>query len=195
MQRKFTQNILAVILGVALIAPSNVFANAGVPMLALAWPAQWLALIPIILLECEICRRALQLSFRQLIKPVSSANLISTLIGIPLAWIAMLGLEFAVGIAGFSLLPKETEIPIYIQYLIFPFMSAWVAADNVWQVYFAFVILTVPFCIVSILIEERVLRRAFPNQPASTIHDFTRRANIMSYGLLSFIALLFPLLS
>ena len=181
--------------GAVFIPPSFAYANAGIPMLALVWPAQWLALFPIILLECEICRRALQISFRQLIKPVGIANLISTLVGIPLAWIAMLALEFAVGFVGFSLLPKETEMPIYIQYLFFPFMAAWVAADNVWQVYFAFVSLTVPFCVVSILIEERVLRRAFPTQPDSIIHQFTRRANIVSYVLLSFFALLLPLTS
>ena len=79
-------------------------------MLALAWPAQWLALIPIILVESEIFRRALQLPFRSLIKPIGKANLVSTLVGIPLAWLAMLLLEFAIGYAGFAMMPKRDRV-------------------------------------------------------------------------------------
>jgi len=180
---------------VLLIAPSGAYANAGVPMLALAWPAQWLALIPIILVEPEIFRRALQLPFRSLIKPIGKANLVSTLVGIPLAWLAMLLLEFAIGYAGFGMMPKETEFPTYVQYAFFPFTAAWIAADSVWEIYLAFVILAVPFCIVSIIIEERVLRRGLSNQLPSVLRATTKQANILSYIFLSLLALLFPLLS
>jgi hypothetical protein len=69
-----------------LVTPYVAFANAGVPMLALAWPAQWLALIPIVLLECAVSSQSIQVPFRQLIWPVGKANLVSTLVGIPLAW-------------------------------------------------------------------------------------------------------------
>ena len=163
-------------------------------MLALAWPAQWFALIPIILVESEVFRRTLHLPFRSLIKPIGKANLVSTFVGIPLAWLGMLLLEFAVGYVGFVLLPKETEVPTYLQYVFFPFTAAWVAADSQWQIYFAFIILAVPFCVVSIIIEERVLRRSLAGHSVSVIRETTRRANILSYIMLSLLALLFPLL-
>lgn len=176
----------------ALVGPGIAHANAGIPMLALAWPAQWLALIPIVLLECEVARRSMQLPFRRLLWPVAKANLISTLVGIPIAWLVMLLPTIGVGI-GLSLIPTAVEIPTYIHYALFPLTAAWVGGDSVWQVYFAFIALTVPFCIVSIFLEEGVLRKAFPNYGHPAIHTFTVRANVFSYILLSGLALIFPL--
>jgi hypothetical protein len=177
---------------ILLLTSSPSSADAGVPMLALAWPAQWLGLIPIVMIESEIIRRALGISFRQVLMPVVKANLLSTFVGVPLAWFAMLCLEFVVG-SGFSLVSKNMEVPKYVYYALFPFMAAWVGG-NWWQVLIAFEILLVPFCFVSIFFEERVLRRAFPDHPASTIHAFTRRANVFSYGLLGLLAPIYPLL-
>lgn len=185
---------LGVIVAIMAI-PQMAYANAGVPMLALAWPAQWLALIPIILVEAEVFRRAFQLPLRSLIKPIAKANLVSTLVGIPFTWLAMLLLEFTVGYIGFLLMPGDSEIPVYLQYLFFPFMVAWIAPDNAWQIYLAFVMLTVPFCIISILIERWILRRALPDCPPASLHKITNRANILSYVLLLLLALWFPLTS
>ena len=167
-------------------------ANAGVPMLALAWPAQWLALIPIVLLECAVSGQSIQVPFRRLIWPVGKANLISTLVGIPVAWAVMLIPFFGVGL-GLSLMPESVEMPTYLEYVLLPLTAAWVGGEEVWKIYLAFVILTVPFCIVSIFIEERVLRRSLPSQSHSVIHAFTVRANVWSYVLLSVLALIFPL--
>lgn len=171
---------------------SKAHANAGVPMLALAWPAQWLALIPIILLECAVSRQSIQVPFRQLILPVAKANLISTLVGIPLAWAFMLIPLFGVGL-GLSLMPASAEMPIYMDHVLLPLTAAWVGGKSAWQVYFAFVVLTVPFCIVSIIIEERILCRSFPAHSHCVIRAVAVRANVCSYVLLSALALIFPL--
>lgn len=175
-----------------LVTPYVAFANAGVPMLALAWPAQWLALIPIVLLECAVSSQSIQVPFRQLIWPVGKANLVSTLVGIPLAWAVMLIPLFGVGL-GLSLMPESAEMPTYLEYVLLPLTAAWVGGESIWQIYFAFVILTVPFCVISIFIEERILRRSFPKQDHAAIHAFTVRANVWSYVLLSALALIFPL--
>jgi len=186
-------HLLKVLVFVAILAtPCVALANAGVPMLALAWPVQWLALIPIVLLECAVSRQSIQVPFRQLIWPVGKANLVSTLVGIPLAWAVMLIPLFGVGL-GLSLMPASTEMPTYLEYVLLPLTAAWVGGESVWQIYFAFVILTVPFCIISIFIEERILRRSFPKQDHAAIHAFTVRANVWSYVLLSALALIFPL--
>lgn len=175
-----------------LLAPCLAHANAGVPMLALAWPAQWLALVPIVLLECEISRRQLQLPFRRMLWPITKANLVSTLVGVPVAWLVMLTPLMVVGF-GFSLVPDGVDIPRSVELLLFPLTAAWVAGSSPWEVYFAFVILTVPFCVVSIFLEEGVLRKLLPEQGRSSIRAVTVRANVWSYVLLSICAIAFPL--
>ena len=125
-----------------LVTPCIAFANAGVPMLALAWPAQWLALIPIVLLECAVSSQSIQVPFRQLIWPVGKANLVSTLVGIPLAWAVMLVPLFGV-VLGLSLMPETVVMPTYLEYILLPLTAAWVGGESIWQIYFAFVILTV----------------------------------------------------
>jgi hypothetical protein len=174
------------------MAPCFAHANTGVPMLALAWPAQWLALIPIVLLECELLRRPLQLPLRQVLWPVTKANLISTIVGVPVAWVVMLTPLMVVSF-GFSLLPSSTIIPSFVEYLLLPLTAAWVAGSSSWQIYFAFVALTIPFCIVSIYLEEGSLRKSLPDQDRFIIHSLTVRANVWSYALLSALALIFPL--
>ena len=104
----------------------------------------------------------------------------------------MLLLEFAIGYAGFAMMPKETEFPKYVQYAFFPFTAAWIAADSVWGFISPLAILAVPFCISSIIIEERVLRRGLSNQLPSVLRATTKQAGILSYIFLSLLALLIP---
>lgn len=181
------------ICGVLACLPLLAQADAGVPMLALAWPAQWLALLPIIGLETLVLCRKIGFSWRLLVRPVTKANLASTLIGIPIAWIAMFCLEMLFGI-GISQIPNSEALPKFVEYALFPFTAAWVGGDSVWQVYAAFVILTIPFCWISIIIENRILRRALPEVTPVLVKRATGWANIASYVLLSMLALLFPLL-
>lgn len=180
------------VLLVGLLFAGAAQANAGVPMLALAWPAQWLTLVPIIVIECVVLSRTLGIPFRQLIRPVGKANFLSTLVGIPLAWLAMLLLAFVVGL-GLSLVPSSIQIPQAMHYALFPLTSAWVTGTSPWQVYFAFVILAVPFCAASVFIEEGVLQKAFPENNQSVIHTTTVKANVISYIMLTALAAAFPL--
>lgn len=173
-----------------LLWPSLSYANVGIPMLALAWPVQWLALIPVVLIESEVFRRVLGVPFSSLVRPLGKANVISTLVGIPVAWLVMLTLEMVVA-TGLSQIPTEPKTSEYIYYALFPLMVAWVA-DSGWQLTAAFVILTIPFCIISIYLEEGVLRRSLSDQSHSIIHTLTVRANIVSYALLAALSLLYP---
>lgn len=173
-------------------APSLVYANVGVPMLALAWPAEWLALIPIVALESEIMRRSLNVQFKAMIWPVTKANLISTLVGVPVAWIAMLTPMMLVGFLS-QFVPAETEIPNAVQYLLFPLTAAWVMGSSSWQIYAAFLVLAVPFCLMSIFLEKGTIGCFFPNKPKKCIRAAVVRANIWSYVLLCIAAIAFPL--
>lgn len=179
-----------VVLGAMLPVPA--VANAGVPMLALAWPAQWLALVPIIAVEATIIGRGLGVPPRSLAWPVTKANLLSTLFGVPIAWLAMLVVEFVVAGAFVSALPEAWANSKNLQYVLFPFTAAWVGASSPWEVFAAFLVLAVPFCVVSIYIEHRSLRKLFPEH-AAKLRALVRLGNIATYAFLSLLALLIPL--
>ena len=70
-------------------------ADAGVPMLFTTWPAMSALLIPIVVIEGFLCKKWLAITTRDAMKSNAVSNLASTVIGIPLAWALMLGVQFA----------------------------------------------------------------------------------------------------
>src|ERR1700684_3140249 len=70
------------------------YADAGVPMIFLTLPTMGILLIPIILVEAFLCKRWLGLTAWEAMKLNAASNLASTLIGVPLAWGIMFGIEF-----------------------------------------------------------------------------------------------------
>lgn len=173
--------------------PNMAMANAGVPMLAIMWPLQWLLLIPVVLFEGEIAHRRLFIPWSRCMKATILGNLASTFIGIPLAWAAMLAVEFSV-LHGVSLL-KLSSSHSFIGYALWPFTIAWIyPTDNPWVVYLAFVLLAIPFCLVSIAIEFRVARSILIEAQQNELYSWARAANIRSYIFLVIIAALYPIL-
>lgn len=67
-------------------------ANMGLPMIFVAWPMMGFALVPIVLLEAFIFRRALP-DTRPL-GALAMANVFSTVFGIPVAWFGMALLQW-----------------------------------------------------------------------------------------------------
>src|SRR5690349_785919 len=71
------------------------YANVGIPMIAISWPVFWLSFFPIILIERSVLKKKLKnLDSKLLTRSVIRANFLSTLIGIPLAWVGMLLIQF-----------------------------------------------------------------------------------------------------
>jgi len=79
-------------------------ANAGVPMLALQLPILAALLVPIIVLEAVVIAKWLQRTWRQGLRLSAVANVVSTLVGIPLTWGVLFGLQIVIsGAEGYSL--------------------------------------------------------------------------------------------
>jgi hypothetical protein len=76
--------------GAAMFVSLPALADVGIPAGAVFWPASWLLLIPVVLIEAGIARRILGLRFSQCLKVSLKANLWSTLAGVPLACLLML---------------------------------------------------------------------------------------------------------
>ncbi|MBV2113445.1 MAG: hypothetical protein KUF82_21030 [Candidatus Thiodiazotropha sp. (ex Ctena orbiculata)] len=174
---------------ILLILPFSASANAGIPMLALAWPVYWVALIPVILFEGYIAKNIIGLEIKESFSIAATSNFVSTLIGIPLAWAVMLLVEIGAAYIGQFIEYKGTIADI----VTFPFMVAWLPPlDNIWLVYLAFVILAIPFCLVSIFIEAYTAKRMLKSVEMPIIFKWSRTSNLLSYSIIIIISAIYP---
>lgn len=134
-------------------------------MVALYVPPAWLALVPIIIIEARYGARRHGLRFRRAVLAEAVANCFSTIIGIPLTWLAV----------------------VLVQVLMVPSGTgpAWLSpGSRWWSVAGALVILTVVFYLMSVVSEGIIIRRFFPELPRGAVRIWMVRANAMSYLLL-----------
>lgn len=179
----FTARHIAMFALLALALPSTAQANIGIPMLALAWPVHWIAYLPVVIIESEYTRVRLDLSRKESYKAVALANVISTLVGIPVAWGVMLISTFAIGMS-LSFVP-DTATQQSLYNWLFPLTSAWLGpTDNTWLVYAAFACLALPMWYGSVLIETLVLRRALSAHCRDRLRSTVIRSNLITYGLI-----------
>lgn len=158
-------------------------ANAGIPMLALSWPVQWLAFFPVVAGEAAMLSSALERPYHQTLKLVAIANLASTLVGVPVAWFAMLLLEGAGGLL-LSVMPERIADSTVFRYASFPLFAAWIGGSSSLEVKAAFLVLMGVFCWVSVLSERWVLARYVPSVDIKSLSKSVVRANITSYVFL-----------
>jgi hypothetical protein len=172
-----------------LAAPGAAQANVGVPMIFITLPQMLVALVPVIAIEALYARRALRLSQRQAFTSFGVANLVSTLIGIPLAWGALVLLQMATG-AGHP----GIETPWH-RFLAVTWEGAWLVPyrgyehELYWMVPAATLFLLVPFFFASWWVEYLIVARLLRPLDRSEVRRATFRANLLSYGLLTLIAL------
>lgn len=171
-----------------LALPSNALANAGLPMLALAWPGMFISLIPIVIIESWYLHRRLNIPFGRSTKIMTIANLESTIIGIPLAWAAMLLLEIGIGLLVSSLPFAQTLYNNTFASVVMTFFSAaWIAPDEKhahWMVPLALIVLMIPFFFATWWIEYKSVKRQMKEADSGEIKTATRNLNLISYGSL-----------
>lgn len=107
--------------------PSPGRADVGLPMVFVEWPLLLLALAPVILIESMVYRRQLGITYWKALYPAGIANLVSTLVGYPLAWILRLaGLFVLVYPLADVVKPSGTSMnPAWTQVLTALAYSAW----------------------------------------------------------------------
>lgn len=174
-----------------LLAALPLLADAGVPMIVFTLPAMLMLLIPVILVEGALCKKWLGLTTWEAIKSNTASNLTSTIIGVPAAWLAMLGVEFAaLGMADSSQIEKWHS-PI-ANVIFFALSSAWIGppdAKSAWLIPAAALTLLVPFFFVSYGIEYLVVNFMVrmpeggpPRLAHSKVRIAVRNANLVTYG-------------
>ncbi len=157
-----------------------IIANAGVPMIFLQMPAMLIALIPIIVVEMLIARRLTKLDWKKISVGVSAANIISTIIGIPLSWGIMLGLELLTTGGGVYSGPLEMVAAVTLQ-------AAWLIPyenDLFWMVPMAMMVLLIPAFLISVWMERFICLRLWKSIERANVKRAVWVFNAISYGIL-----------
>jgi hypothetical protein len=156
-----------------------IFADAGVPMLFPQVVLMGLAFVPVVLIETFLVRRSVTIPLPRTLRDVTIANLWSTLLGVPLAWLAMLFLE-VVSTANSAMgmdSPAKTLAAVTLQ-------AAWLIPYEehlFWMIPCAATVLLIPCFVVSVFIEHLVLARCWKEKDPKTVFFAVLRANVWSY--------------
>ena len=139
-------------------------------MVAIYLPAAWFALLPIIFIESGYGARRYHLSFRRAFVAQATANCLSTLVGIPLTWIALVLIQLVTVSSGTG--------------------PAWLIPNpSWWAIAGAIAALTVVFYLMSVVSEGLVVGWFFPTMPRQPIRSWMLQANGITYTLLLLIIL------
>jgi hypothetical protein len=158
-------------------------ADVGLPMIFVELPFLALALLPVAALEAAVYRWRLSVSWSQSLWGSLRANLWSTFVGIPLAWLAQVVGQLAVG--GGSAWGLDTPLDRLAAVTV---QSAWLIPyeeELRWMVPAAALCLLVPCLAVSVGVEQWRLRRYWPGVPVRRLLWAVVLANTVSYLLLA----------
>ena len=163
-------------------------ADVGVPMLAVMWPPAWLLLLAIVPVEGYFARRILSLDWRSALGLSLRANLVSTLVGIPLTWFVLLLVEFGTGYAVYLLKVDEASVPSAVQRAVaITVLAPWLGPGDglsAWIVPAAAAYLCIPFFFASVLIENRVALRRLGPLETPRVRKWSWYANGFSYSII-----------
>jgi hypothetical protein len=165
----------------------TLLADMGLPMIEVIWPPAWIALIPVIFIEAEIGRRIMRASFRRTVCASTAANVFSTVLGIPLTWIALAVVEML----GFSA-DKGLDTPGKAIYSV-TVQSPWLMPNGenlVWMVPAAVAVLCIPLWLMSAASEYMIVRQFFPKENRSLVWRWMLIGNAASYAFLLLLLLL-----
>ncbi|HVR99874.1 MAG TPA: hypothetical protein VMW27_24835 [Thermoanaerobaculia bacterium] len=151
-------------------------------MLALQLPILVLLLVPIIALEAVILSKVLQLSGRVALWLAALANLASTLVGIPVTWGALFGVElFASGATAYGVSTQAGRFHSAV--LQAPWLIPY-ETELYWLVPVANLVLLPFYFLVSVYVEQWVVRRSRDGLDPRRAKRAAWLANAASYALL-----------
>jgi hypothetical protein len=155
-------SVIPFVFAAILLLPANAYADAGIPMLPIAYPVVLLFLLPVIAIEAFYLCLRLRLRWWPTVKEVSIVNAVTLVLGYPLAWGIMFGVQLLLDSAhgGVSRLGIERAAnPVLGVLGILGPAWAWLyPTDLKWPIVVAFVILLAPSFLLSGFVESLVIR-------------------------------------
>jgi hypothetical protein len=183
----FTTGVWILFLALAVLTPSVVYANAGLPMIVVVWPGMWILLAIVILVEAKFLAPRIGVDFKAALGLSAKANFASTLVGYPLAWGVLLAVEIATtqgqawGLGNF--LKGFTASVLQAAWLI-PYEN-----DLDWIIPIATAINLLAAFFVSWILEAWVISW-YVKRPFQEIRLIVRNANLITYGILLILVLI-----
>lgn len=168
-------------------------ADAGIPMIVVQMPGMVCTLIPVIAVETLIIRRRLAVPYGKAVKGVAAANLASTIVGVPLAWMAMLAIEYAVMVpvaVAANHWHWNLDSPV-LGVFAFLLSIAWlgsIARHICWMIPAASALLLIPSFVVSVWLERPICIALLQDVDPALVKRGVLAANVVSYGLLFLVA-------
>lgn len=157
-------------------------ANVGVPMLFVQMPYLVMSLPLVIAIEAVLCRKWLAVSWGAAWKWTAAANLVSTLIGFPVVWGMMVGLQIVLGGA----LPSLGGLGDMV--LSVTLGAGWLAPyrDRMhWMIPVAGIVLLIPAFFMTVLVEGAIYRRVLAGSAGPVgVRAATWRMHVVTYGVL-----------
>jgi hypothetical protein len=179
--------------------PLYLLADAGVPMIFITWPGMVLLLLPIIAAEWAFIIHRTSFKKTKVLRATVAANAVSTIVGIPITWGALLLCEMGV-LLTLAHVPKlgNSSWNSPLEQIVRTILSApWIAPvenSGSWAVPLAALVLLIPFYFVSVWVEQKIMEHMLPvttslNAQPSEVNEgvlrgAVRGANLMSYGFL-----------
>jgi hypothetical protein len=171
------------------LCPAAAHADAGIPMLPVAYSVILWFLVPVIAIEAVYIRFRLHTAWRNTLAATSGANIVTMLLGFPLAWIISLAVEFlafgALYVTG--ILKHMGSTPhAWEDVLGVVFSAAWLGPGGErWPILLAFVVLLIPSLLISGYVESYLLgsREWLDCEGRST--RVVWQANLLSYAFLA----------
>lgn len=159
-------------------------ANVGLPMIFVHGPVFVVGLLPIIVIESMVLKKFLQTkSFKSCLGLVGSANVISTVIGLPLTWFIFVVIQMFAG--GGGNMPDDTFWErTYAMIIQAPWQLPY-QYDLIWMVPRAALVMLVPFFFVSFLIEYLTIKRMISKEEQSGLRPGVFWGNVSSYTCLA----------
>lgn len=174
--------VLSVVFGILQMLPAQ--ANSGVPTIAVIWPVSWYLLLLIIPLEAQVAVKVLKVDFVAAVCLSARANIVSTLVGIPIAWALLAAIEMLV----WQRLPHTgISSTFWLQHAFTDgawIMPLWDAPK--WYAPTALCLLNIPFCLMSVYVERWIINKQREHEiTALMATKWAWEANLLSYTLLT----------
>jgi hypothetical protein len=161
-------------------------------MIGVEWPLMLLALGPVIVLEALLIRRWVSLTHVDAFKGITKANVFSTLVGVPLAWLIMFVAEFAFVLLGSAADKRHWNLDAPVFRVVGLIVSsAWIGPEGEslkWIIPSATAVLLVPCFFLSVWIESKVCVRTWESLDPEVVRRGVFRSNLASYAALFILA-------
>jgi hypothetical protein len=165
-----------------------VLPDMGLPAIAFFAPAMLVLLIPIVLVEAFVMWRRLSLPIGRAMSTSLVANVVSTIVGIPVVGLLSMLSFLLIGILPVEIRtsPLGAVIGIVIAAPWFSDPQAWILPNPDWKLFASIVVLFIEFFLASWWLELQVVRRMLQTvvDPRLVVRA-VRDANLASYGIIA----------